>query len=113
LRDDHEIIVRVSDTAAGSANRSAKRCCGRFYRSNKIRKTRRAWASPQSGSRIVKCTLQAGIIRGGGRLEIICPDSPRLSEHLLDPSMRRQIAEPGIRRPAALREASSSRSVSP
>jgi len=77
LQEDSETIVRVTDTGCGISEQEREAVLRRFYRSDKIRNTPGVGLGLSLVAAIVKLhgfrlAIHSG---GGGRVEIVCPDS--------------------------------------
>jgi signal transduction histidine kinase len=77
LRENSETIVRVTDTGCGISEQERETVLRRFYRSDKIRNTPGVGLGLSLVAAIVKLhgfrlAIHSG---GGGRVEIVCPDS--------------------------------------
>jgi len=77
LQEDSETIVRVTDTGCGISEQEREAVLRRFYRSDKIRSTPGVGLGLSLVAAIVKLhgfrlAIHSG---GGGRVEIVCPDS--------------------------------------
>jgi signal transduction histidine kinase len=77
LQENSETIVRVTDTGCGISEQERETVLRRFYRSDKIRNTPGVGLGLSLVAAIVKLhgfrlAIHSG---GGGRVEIICPDS--------------------------------------
>jgi signal transduction histidine kinase len=77
LHENSETIVRVTDTGCGISEQERETVLRRFYRSDKIRNTPGVGLGLSLVAAIVKLhgfrlAIHSG---GGGRVEIICPDS--------------------------------------
>jgi signal transduction histidine kinase len=77
LQENGETIVRVTDTGCGISEQERETVLRRFYRSDKIRNTPGVGLGLSLVAAIVKLhgfrlAIHSG---GGGRVEIICPDS--------------------------------------
>ena len=77
LQENGETIVRVTDTGCGISEQERETVLRRFYRSDKIRNTPGVGLGLSLVAAIVKLhgfrlAIHSG---GGGRVEIVCPDS--------------------------------------
>jgi signal transduction histidine kinase len=77
LRENSETIVRVTDTGYGISEQEREAVLRRFYRSDKIRNTPGVGLGLSLVAAIVKLHGFRLAIHsdGGGRVEIVCPDS--------------------------------------
>jgi signal transduction histidine kinase len=77
LRNDREVVLRVTDTGGGISEQEREAVLRRFYRSDKIRSTPGVGLGLNLVAAIVRLHGFRLVIHAGpgGRVDIVCPDS--------------------------------------